>query len=82
VLLACSEPLPRVRVRVEEIGAITDEVLRTFFRDFLNHQQREATDDAVDQAIQEVHRIVAVERDDPLWLMKLSGAVALVAKTL
>jgi hypothetical protein len=82
VLLACSEPLPRVRVRIEEIGAITDDVLRTFFRDFLNHQGREATDEALDQAAQKVHGIVGVAPEDPVWLTKLSAAVALVAKNL
>jgi hypothetical protein len=83
VLLACSEPLPpRVRVRIEEIKAITDDVLRGFFRDFLNHQGKEATDGAVAQAVREVHRIVGVDPSDPLWLTKLSEKVAVVARQL
>jgi hypothetical protein len=83
VLLACSEPLPnRVRVRTEEIRAITDDVLSTFFKDVLNHQGREAPPEAVDQAVQEVHRIVAIDPGDRLWLTKLSAAVALAAKQL
>jgi hypothetical protein len=84
ILLACSEPLPpRVqRVRVEEIKTITDDVLRGFFRDFLTHQGRGATDEAVDQAVKEVHRIVGVEPDNPDWLTNLSAAAALAAKTL